>query len=68
MITAQGSLTVVGANTANPTVYWNGQEIATTGIQIMNEDGVAKVTIKVPETGIYTEMKAAGIRVVREDV
>ena len=64
--TTQGSLVLVGMNTATPQVFWNGQLVpGVTGIHVDNETDINRVVLKVPEDPIIAELKAAGITVRR---
>lgn len=65
METTQGSLVIIGANTSNCQVYWNGQVVPNTGVTVVNDSLVHKVTIKVAEDPLVQEMKSAGIIVQR---
>jgi hypothetical protein len=62
MITTQGSLVIIGANTPERQVFWNGAEVKNLGISV-SFDNI--VTIKIAEDPILTEMKNAGIRIVK---
>lgn len=66
MITTQGALTMVGLNTAKPTVFWNGGIVpGITGIRVDWEDDEQKVKLKVSEIdpAIQAAMLVAGITV-----
>ena len=62
MQTTQGSLVIVGANTPDARVYWNGQEVINTGFSV-SFDG--RVVLKVAEDPVLAEMQAAGIVIKR---
>ena len=58
----QSSLVIVGANTPDRKVFWNGQEVS--GISEINVSDDAerqRVVITVAEDPLLAEMKAAGI-------
>ena len=62
MNTVQSDLTIVGAHTPNPVVYWKGAQVSpVTAIRVVN--GV--VTLTVPNEPALAEMIAAGIKIVR---
>lgn len=62
MQTAQSDLTILGANTPTPAIYWKGQPVQTvTGLRVVN--GI--VTLTVPEDPILADMAANGIKIVR---
>jgi hypothetical protein len=64
--TTQGALTMVGLNTAKPTVFWNGGIVQNvTGIRVDWEDDEQKVKIKVTDMdpAVQAAMQAAGITV-----
>lgn len=61
----QGSFVVVGANTPEAKVFWNGQEVENLGFVIRNDINGQKVTIYIKEDPIIAELKSAGINVVR---
>lgn len=62
MQTAQTDLTIVGAHTNTPAVYWKGQLVPNvTGLRVA--DG--KVVLSVPDDPLLAEMQAAGIVVRR---
>lgn len=66
MQTTQGSLVIVGANTPECKVFWNGQELP--GVVALNtvfDEDDHRVVIKVNEDPVLAEMKAAGIKIVR---
>ena len=54
---SQGSLVIVGANTADAKVYWNGQEVPQIGIKV----AAGVVTLIVKEDPTLADMQAAGI-------
>lgn len=62
MQTAQTDLTIVGAHTTTPMVYWKGQPVQNiAGLKVLNN----VVTLAVPEDTVLAEMSAAGIKIVR---
>lgn len=62
MKTLQTDLTILGAHTPTPAIYWKGQPVqAVTSLRVVN--GV--VTLTIPEDPLLAEMAAAGIRIVR---
>ena len=66
MITATGSLTMVGLNTAKPTIFWNGAIVPNiTGIRVDWEDDEQKVKLKVTDIdpAIQAAMIVSGITV-----
>ena len=58
MQTTQGSLVIVGANTAERKVFWNGKEVQCLGVSVSFDN---KVVVKVEEDPLLAEMQAAGI-------
>jgi hypothetical protein len=58
----QSSLVIIGANTPECKVFWNGQEVQSLGVSVSFDN---KVTIKIAEDPILAEMTAAGIRIAR---
>lgn len=65
METAQGSLVIIGANTSDCKVYWNGQVVQNTGVIVDNDFDTHKVIIKIAEDPLVREMKSAGITIQR---
>lgn len=63
MQAVQGSLVIVGANTQDAKVFWNGAEVDNVGFKITNKDGKQSVTLFVKENPLYAELRAAGITV-----
>ena len=62
----QGALTMVGLNTVNPTVFWNGIVVpGILGIRVDWEDDEARVKLSVTDmpSVLQTELLANGIRV-----
>ena len=58
----QSSLVIVGANTPDRKVFWNGQEVTgITELSINNNAERQRVAITVAEDQLLAEMKAAGI-------
>lgn len=73
MQTAQGSLVVIGAHTADPHVFWNGVPVlGVISLRIDNEPDEQRVRLRVrrwqtdAELLVYGEMRIAGIYV-KED-
>ena len=65
METAQGNLVIIGANTADCQVFWNGVIVPNKGVVVENTLDVHKVVIKVQEDPSVAEMQSAGITVRR---
>lgn len=66
MQTTQGSLVIIGANTAEPQVFWNGVPVqGVVGIHIDNERVKQQrtVTLRLKEDPAIVEMRAAGINI-----
>ncbi len=65
MQTAQGSLVLVGVDTATPTVHWNGAQVPfITGIRVDWEADEQRIKLKVSaEDASHAELRAAGIAV-----
>jgi len=62
METVQTDLTIIGAHTESPMIYWKGQQVPNiVGLKVLN--GI--VTLTVPEDPVLAEMMAAGIKIVR---
>ena len=61
MQTTQGSLVIVGANTSECKVFWNGNEIPNVGITVDNDIASKRVVIKVSEDPLLAEMASAGV-------
>ena len=62
MNTVQTDLTITGAHTPIPVIYWKGQQVSPiTALKVVN--GV--VTLTIPEDPKLAEMLAAGIKIVR---
>jgi len=59
---SQASLVIVGANTPECKVFWNGAEVPNLGIRV-NFDG--KVTLRVAEDPVLAEMQSVGIKIER---
>ncbi len=58
----QSSLVIVGANTPDRKVFWNGQEVSgISEINVSNDAERQRVVITVAEDPLLAEMKAAGI-------
>ena len=65
MQATQGSLVIVGANTPDCKVFWNGQAVPNAGVTVDNDIDSHRVVIKVAEDPILAEMQSAGIIVRR---
>jgi hypothetical protein len=66
---AQGSLTILNAHEATPTVFWNGIKLeGITAINIANGGGMSRVVLTLQEDPILAEMQAAGITIKRSAV
>ena len=65
METAQGSLVIIGANTADCQVFWNGAIVPNKGVTVENTLDIHKVVIKVKEDPSVAEMQSAGITIRR---
>lgn len=65
--TAQGNLVMIGLNTIDPKVFWNGKEIQNlSGIQVACELGKeTRVILKVKEDADLAEMQSAGVTIRR---
>lgn len=68
---AQGSLAMIGLNTATPQVFWNGQAIpGLVSIKTEWEDDEARVKLKVTGEGLsadlYNDLVTSGIVVKKE--
>ncbi len=62
----QSSLVIVGANTPDRKVFWNGQEVSgISEINVSNDAERQRVVITVAEDPLLAEMKAAGITIRR---
>lgn len=61
MQATQGSLTILNAHTAEPSVFWNGQQVPVVGFIINNDGGAARIVMKVKEDPVLAQMQAAGI-------
>lgn len=62
MNTIQTDLVITGAHTAEPVIYWKGQQVQpVTGLKVVN----GFVTLTIPEDPALAEMTAAGIKIVR---
>ena len=58
----QSSLVIVGANTPDRKVFWNGQEVSgISEINVSNDAERQRVVITVAEDPLLAELKAAGI-------
>ena len=68
MITANGALTIVGINTPNVQIFWNGLQVPNIeSVRIDWEQDEQRIKLKVtgPDDSIYTEMVASGISIKR---
>lgn len=65
--TAQGNLVMVGLNTLNPKVFWNGQLVdGIVGVQVNSTEGQKpSVTLKVKEQVNFAEMQSSGVNIRR---
>jgi len=64
MNTTQGSLVIVGANTTEPKVFFNGAEVeSVSGISVVNDTERQRVMLTVPEP--HQELIDAGIVIKR---
>lgn len=62
----QSSLVIVGANTPDRKIFWNGQEVSgISEINVSNDAERQRVVITVAEDPLLAEMKAAGITIRR---
>lgn len=61
MQTTQGSLVIIGANTSDCKVFWNGNEVPNAGITVDNDADSKRVVIKVLEDPLLAEMATAGV-------
>lgn len=62
----QGNLVVVGANTKDQQVYWNGAKVeGIVGLSIDNNEKRQRVVVTVKDDPVLAEMAAAGIKVRR---
>lgn len=67
MEATQASLVIVGANTADCRVYFNGVQVdGVKSISVSNDSDTHRVTLRINETPQVAELKAAGIMVRRE--
>lgn len=58
----QSSLVMVGLNTTEPKVFWNGQEVpGIVGITASNTGTTPRVVLNIAEDPLLAEMQAAGI-------
>lgn len=66
MEVATGNLTMIGLNTETPSVFWNGVKVSgVVGIRVENAEGTQKVVLTVQENPVLSEMRAAGVKIVR---
>ena len=67
MEVAKSNLVIVGANTNECKVYWNGVVIeGLKGLTVNNDEDTTKVIMTLAETPQVSELKSAGIIVRRE--
>lgn len=58
----QSSLVMVGLNTTEPKVFWNGQEVpGIVGITASNTGTTPRVVLNIAEDPLLAEMQAAGV-------
>jgi len=58
----QSDLTIIGAHTSSPVIYWKGQQVPfVSELKVVG----GTVTITVPEDQLLAEMKSAGIKIIR---
>lgn len=63
---AQGSLTMIGLNTDEPKVYFNGQLVPDVlAINVVNNETTQSVALKLAETALNADLIAAGIQIRR---
>jgi hypothetical protein len=66
MQTTTGSLTILNAHEATPSVFWNGVKVeGITAISVLNGGDMRRVVLTLPEDPILAEMQAAGITIKR---
>jgi hypothetical protein len=65
MQSAQGSLTIINAHTADPQVFWNGAKLDVKRVRVFSDDDDSRVRIVMTASPVAAEMRAAGI-VVKE--
>ena len=62
----QTSLTMIGLNTNEPQVFWNGLKVdGIVGIAVDNDADSKRVVLKFNEDPMLAEMQAAGITIKR---
>lgn len=61
----QSSLVILGANTEQPTVMWNGTQVPVEAGSVTWDSTKRSVTLTIKEDPIVAEMKAAGIQIRR---
>ena len=63
---AQGSLTMIGLNTATPKVFFNGQEVPDIlTINVVNNESTRSVVLKLAESPVVADLIAAGVQIRR---
>lgn len=63
---AQGSLTMIGLNTANPSVYFNGEQVpGVLSINVVNNQDIRQVVLKLEEDPMVIGLQQAGITIRR---
>jgi len=65
METTQGSLVIIGANTNDCKVFWNGQNVPCVGVSVDNDDDSNRVVLKLVEDPVISDLINAGVRIVR---
>lgn len=65
---AEGSLTIVGANTSTPQVFWNGVLVENVvSVRVSNDVNEQRVVITVPEQdATLASMQSSGVIIRRE--
>ena len=69
MLTATGSLTMVGLNGPNPSIFWNGRPVPNvTSIRVDWDSEEQRVKVKVSDIdpALQAELLAAGVLVRKE--
>lgn len=69
MITAKGSLTMVGLNSPAPSVFWNGKPVPNiTAVRVDwdNEEQRVKLKVSDIDPALQAELLAAGLMVRKE--
>ena len=65
MISAQGSLTMVGLNTPTPQIFWNGKElVGILSVRVDCDEDEQRIKIKVNAgSELVAEMQTCGINI-----